>query len=92
MGRRGRPAGRRHRAGRAVRATVLAGTDLGIPGLTPFVTPNATFYRVDTDLVLPQLTPRDWTLRIDGMVERELEIGFGQLLRMPLTEADITLV
>jgi hypothetical protein len=31
-------------------------------------------------------------LRIDGMVERELEIGFGQLLRMPLTEADITLV
>jgi DMSO/TMAO reductase YedYZ molybdopterin-dependent catalytic subunit len=26
------------------------------------------------------------------MVERELEIGFGQLLRMPLTEAEITLV
>jgi hypothetical protein len=47
---------------------------------------------VDTDLVLPQLSPRDWTLRIDGMVERELEIGFGQLLRMPLTEAEITLV
>ncbi|HYY19972.1 MAG TPA: molybdopterin-dependent oxidoreductase, partial [Streptosporangiaceae bacterium] len=71
---------------------VPAGTELGIPGLTPFVTPNASFYRVDTDLVLPQLSPRDWTLRIDGMVERELEIGFGQLLRMPLTEAEITLV
>ena len=39
----------------AVRAKVPAGTDLGIPGLTPFVTPNASFYRVDTDLVLPQL-------------------------------------
>jgi DMSO/TMAO reductase YedYZ molybdopterin-dependent catalytic subunit len=76
----------------AVRAKVPAGTELGIPGLTPFVTPNASFYRVDTDLVLPQLSPRDWTLRIDGMVERELEIGFGQLLRMPLTEAEITLV
>ena len=76
----------------AVRAKVPSGTDLGIPGLTPFVTPNASFYRVDTDLVLPQLSPRDWTLRIDGMVERELEIGFGQLLRMPLTEAEITLV
>ncbi|MGH3172954.1 MAG: molybdopterin-dependent oxidoreductase, partial [Streptosporangiaceae bacterium] len=76
----------------AVRAKIPAGTDLGIPGLTPFVTPNASFYRVDTDLVLPQLSPRDWTLRIDGMVERELEIGFGQLLRMPLTEAEITLV
>jgi hypothetical protein len=66
----------------------LAGADLGIPGLTPFVTANAGFYRVDTDLVVPQLSPRDWTLRIDGMVERELEISFGQLLRMPLTEAD----
>jgi len=76
----------------AVRVTVPAGADLGIPGLTPFVTPNASFYRVDTDLVLPQIRPGDWTLRIDGMVERELEIGFGQLLRMPLTEAEITLV
>ena len=76
----------------AVRLPVPAGADLRIPGLTPFVTANAGFYRVDTDLVLPQLSPRDWTLRIDGMVERELEIGFGQLLRMPLTEADITLV
>ena len=76
----------------AIRVPVPAGADLGIPGLTPFLTANAGFYRVDTDLVVPQLSPRDWTLRIDGMVERELEISFGQLLRMPLTEADITLV
>jgi DMSO/TMAO reductase YedYZ molybdopterin-dependent catalytic subunit len=75
-----------------VRAKVPVGADLRIPGLTPFVTPNVGFYRVDIDLVLPQLSPRDWTLRIDGMVERELEITFGELLRMPLTEADITLV
>jgi DMSO/TMAO reductase YedYZ molybdopterin-dependent catalytic subunit len=69
-----------------------AGAGLRIPGLTPFVTPNASFYRVDTDLVLPQLSPEDWTLTIDGMVNRELEISFAELLRMPLTEADITLV
>src|SRR4029077_17043627 len=56
------------------------------------LTPDASFYRVDTDLVLPQLSPRNWTLRIDGMVAREAEISFGELLRMPLTEADITLV
>ena len=77
----------------AVRApAVPAGTELRIPGLTPFYTPNASFYRVDTDLVLPQVPADNWTLRIDGMVDRPLEISFAELLEMPLTEADITLV
>jgi DMSO/TMAO reductase YedYZ molybdopterin-dependent catalytic subunit len=71
---------------------VPAGTELRIPGLTPFFTPNASFYRVDTDLVLPQVAPESWTLRIDGMVGRELELSFAELLKMPLTETDITLV
>ena len=73
-------------------AGVPAGTDLRIPGLTPFFTSNASFYRVDTDLVLPQVAPETWMLRIDGMVDRELEISFAELLKMPLTETDITLV
>ncbi len=77
----------------AVRAhAVPAGTELRIPGLTPFFTSNASFYRVDTDLVLPQISPENWTLRIDGMVDHPLEISFADLLKMPLTEADITLV
>jgi DMSO/TMAO reductase YedYZ molybdopterin-dependent catalytic subunit len=73
-------------------AAVPAGTELRIPGLTPFFTSNASFYRVDTDLVLPQVSPDNWTLKIDGMVDRELEFSFDELLKMPLTEADITLV
>ena len=72
--------------------TVPAGAELRIPGLTPFLTSNASFYRVDTNLVLPQVSPETWTLRIDGMVDTELEITFAELLKMPLTEADITLV
>ena len=71
---------------------VPAGTDLRIPGLTPFITSNASFYRVDTDLVLPQVSPETWTLTIDGMVDRPVELTFAELLKMPLTEADITLV
>ena len=71
---------------------IPAGADFRIPGLTPFLTSNASFYRVDTDLFLPQVSPATWTLRIDGMVERELEFTFAELLAMPLTEADITLV
>jgi DMSO/TMAO reductase YedYZ molybdopterin-dependent catalytic subunit len=71
---------------------VPAAAQLGIGGLSPFFTPNAQFYRVDTDLVVPQVSPDGWTLHIDGMVRSPVEITFDELLRMPLTEADITLV
>jgi DMSO/TMAO reductase YedYZ molybdopterin-dependent catalytic subunit len=70
---------------------VPAGTQLPIQGITPFFTSNASFYRVDTELVLPQIAPDEWTLRVHGMVDRPLELSFGDLLRRPLTEADITL-
>ena len=76
----------------AAAEAVPAGADLRIPGLTPFFTSNSSFYRVDTDLVLPQVSPESWTLRIDGMVDRELEFTFAELLKMPLTENDTTLV
>jgi DMSO/TMAO reductase YedYZ molybdopterin-dependent catalytic subunit len=71
---------------------VPAGVDFNIPGITPFFTTNTSFYRVDTDLVLPQVSPESWTLKIDGMVDRELEFTFAELLKMPLTENDMTLV
>jgi DMSO/TMAO reductase YedYZ molybdopterin-dependent catalytic subunit len=67
------------------------GTDLDIPGLAPFVTPNASFYRVDTALVLPQVDPSKWQLRIHGMVEREITVTFEELLKRPLIEDYITL-
>jgi DMSO/TMAO reductase YedYZ molybdopterin-dependent catalytic subunit len=60
--------------------------------VTPFFTSNSGFYRVDTDLVLPQVSPASWTLTIDGMVERAVEFSLAELLRMPLTENDMTLV
>ena len=71
---------------------VSSGTELPVSGLSSFYTPNASFYRVDTDLVLPQVSPDQWTLQIGGMVDRPVELTFADLLRLPLTEADITLV
>ena len=73
-------------------APVPAGTELQVSGLSSFYTPNSSFYRVDTDLVLPQVSPDRWTLRIGGMVGRPIELTFADLLKLPLTEADITLV
>jgi DMSO/TMAO reductase YedYZ molybdopterin-dependent catalytic subunit len=67
------------------------GTNLGIPGLSPFVTPSATFYRVDTAIVLPEIPPSSWSLRIHGMVEREIQLTFDELIRRPLLADYITL-
>jgi DMSO/TMAO reductase YedYZ molybdopterin-dependent catalytic subunit len=78
------------RAARRLRP-VPAGADLGIDGVVPFVTPNRDFYRIDTALLVPQVPTEGWTLRIHGMVERELELTYDELLARPLVEADITL-
>ena len=67
------------------------GTDLRLPGLTPFRTPNEDFYRVDTALVVPQVDTDGWRLRVHGMVEREVELDFAALLRRTMVERDITL-
>ncbi|MFE0462978.1 molybdopterin-dependent oxidoreductase [Kitasatospora sp. NPDC058965] len=62
-----------------------------IPGLPSFYTPNADFYRVDTALTLPEIDPRAWSLRVHGLVDRPLLLGFDDLLRRPLEELDHTL-
>jgi DMSO/TMAO reductase YedYZ molybdopterin-dependent catalytic subunit len=68
-----------------------AGSNLRIPGLSSFITPNSSFYRVDTAIVLPQVPPSGWHLRIHGMVAREVTITFDELIRRPLTADYITL-
>ena len=68
-----------------------AGSNLDIKGLSPFITPNDAFYRVDTALILPEISPQDWQLRIHGMVDREVTISFAELLKRPLIEDYVTL-
>ena len=68
-----------------------AGADLKIPGLGEFITPNSAFYRVDTAIVLPEVPPASWQLRIHGMVSREVNLSFDQLIRRPLVENYVTL-
>src|SRR5580700_4891757 len=68
-----------------------AGSDLNIPGLSSYITPNGSFYRVDTALLVPQVDPATWQLRIHGMVQREVTITFAELLKRPLIEDYVTL-
>ncbi|MGH4031540.1 sulfite oxidase [Actinomycetota bacterium Odt1-20B] len=73
-------------------APVPRGAALRIDGISPFMTPNGDFYRVDTALRVPRVDATTWRLRIHGKgVERELTLSFDDLLKMPLIERDITL-
>ena len=67
------------------------GSDLRIPGLSSFITPDGSFYRVDTAILIPQVDPANWQLRIHGMVQREMTLTFDELLRRPLAEDYVTL-
>lgn len=60
--------------------------------LSPLVTPNRDFYRIDTALVIPDVDVREWRLRVHGMVDRPFSISYDELLSMPLEERDVTLV
>ncbi len=72
-------------------APLPAGVNLDVPGISSFITSNAAFYRVDTAIVLPQVDPGSWQLRIHGMVDREMTITFDELLKRPLIEDYVTL-
>jgi DMSO/TMAO reductase YedYZ molybdopterin-dependent catalytic subunit len=67
------------------------GIEADHPGITPLRVPTAEFYRVDTRLDVPIVDLDGWSLTIDGMVDRSLELTFDDLLAMPLIERDITL-
>ncbi|WP_246004028.1 molybdopterin-dependent oxidoreductase [Nocardioides marmoriginsengisoli] len=68
-----------------------AGLETTIPGITPFVTPNARFYRVDTKLAVPIVDHSSWRLSIDGMVDNPFSITYDELRDMVFEESDITL-
>ncbi|MFI6366429.1 molybdopterin-dependent oxidoreductase [Nocardia sp. NPDC050630] len=65
--------------------------DLKLPGLTPYLTSNSDFYRIDTALILPQVSVDDWSLRIHGMVDREIQLSWDDLAKRTPVEKLVTL-
>jgi DMSO/TMAO reductase YedYZ molybdopterin-dependent catalytic subunit len=60
-------------------------------GAPPWATPNADFYRIDTALSVPLIKPTDWKLRIHGMVSREINLTFDDLLKRNVVHKWVTL-
>lgn len=70
---------------------VPEGVSVGVAGVSPWLTPTDDFYRIDTALTPPLVTPQNWRLRVHGMVDRELNISFADLLEREVVDAFVTL-
>lgn len=61
------------------------------PEVSPLRTPTPDFYRIDIALAIPRIDPSNWSLSIEGLVDRPYVIAWDELLAMPMIERDITL-
>lgn len=64
---------------------------LGVPGITPIIVPNDQFYLIDTALAVPRVDPASWSLRVNGMVDTELELSLDDLKAFDLIEEYVTI-
>ena len=64
---------------------------LTTPGLSNLFTPNAEFYRIDTAIVLPNISVDSWRLKIFGLVANPLEFTYQELTSRPTFELDDTI-
>lgn len=67
------------------------GLERDVEGLSPLITPNERFYRIDTALLLPDVVATDWSLKITGMVDEPYSLSFDELLELATDDYDVTL-
>ena len=72
-------------------AAIQVDQELAVAGLTPLVTPNDAFYKIDTALLVPRVNVDSWRLEVRGMVDRPLTFSYDELLAMPLVEQHVTI-
>ena len=65
--------------------------EAGLSGPVPEITPVANFYVVSKNFGDPQVSASGWSLRVGGLVERSLRLGYSQLLALPATTETATL-
>lgn len=67
------------------------GVSLGVDDVVPWQTDSSDFYLIDTAFIKPTIKPADWSLRIHGMVDREVTLTYADLVAREITEDWITL-
>ncbi len=70
---------------------VPAGVRVDVDGVQPWMTPADDFYLIDTAFSRPVVLAEEWSLRIHGMVDREITLTYNDLIAREGVEAWITL-
>src|SRR5918911_3300884 len=60
--------------------------------MSPEVTPTDTFYTVSKNFIDPAVAAGSWQLKIDGLVDRPMELSYDQLTSLPASEGYYTLM
>ena len=66
-------------------------TMLDVRGISPVVTPNRDFYRIDTAFSIPRVDVENWELKITGLVESPYSLTYRELLDLATEEDYVTL-
>jgi len=69
----------------------IATIDLVAGGLSPIVVPTADFYRIDTAFIPPTVERDTWRLKVSGLVDREIELTYDELVALPVVEQYVTI-
>jgi DMSO/TMAO reductase YedYZ molybdopterin-dependent catalytic subunit len=80
-------------AGRAASGAVASNPPpFDLAGMSPEVTPSKDFYTVSKNFIDPSVAVGGWRLKVDGLVERPIELTYDQLTAMPAVEGYYTLM
>ena len=71
--------------------SVASTPNLDIAGITPLITPNDDFFRIDTAFSVPKVDLATWRMDIKGNVRSPITLSYDDLLAMPQVEAPVTL-
>ncbi len=72
-------------------ASLAPTAELAVPGISPLVVRNRSFYRIDTNLLTPRIDASTWSLSVDGMVDHPFRLTYAELLAMPMHEEYVTI-
>jgi DMSO/TMAO reductase YedYZ molybdopterin-dependent catalytic subunit len=70
---------------------IADGVALDIDGISPYLTSNEDFYRIDINLQVPQVPIEGYQLTVKGMVDQELTLSYEELRDRELVEERITM-